>query len=88
MPILSMFYGIIVRMYNEKGTKHNKPHIHCIFAEFEIVIALDGEILDGKIPSNKLKLIEAWMEIHKEELQANWVLLSSGEKYFKINPLS
>lgn len=26
MPVLSVFYGIIVRMYNEKGGKHNAPH--------------------------------------------------------------
>lgn len=36
---------------------------------------------------NKLKLVEAWMEIHKEDLQANWQLLSEGQKFFKIPPL-
>lgn len=87
MPTLCMFYGIIIRMYNEKGGKHNKPHIHAEYQGEELVIALDGEILEGKMPSNKLKLLVAWMEIHKDELAANWDLLSAGEKFYKIEPL-
>ena len=42
MPVLSAFYGIIIRMYNEKGGKHNQPHIHVEYAGEEIVVALDG----------------------------------------------
>ena len=87
MPTLCMFYGIIIRMYNEKGGKHNKPHIHAEYQGEELVIALDGEILEGSIPKNKLKLLEAWMEIHKDELEANWKLLSAGERFYKIEPL-
>lgn len=87
MPTLSMFYGVIIRMYREIGGKHNKPHIHAEYSGDEIVIALDGEILEGAIPKNKLKLVEAWMVIHKEELEANWKLLSAGEQFFKIEPL-
>lgn len=87
MPTLSMFYGIIIRMQSEKGGKHHKPHIHCIYGDDEIVIALDGEILEGSIPKNKLKLIEAWITLHEDELQANWKLLGDGDGYFKIAPL-
>lgn len=53
----------------------------------EIVVALDGTILEGEIPKNRLKLLEAWMEIHREDLEANWRLLSSGEQFFRIDPL-
>jgi len=87
MPTLSMFYGIIIRMQSERGGKHHKPHIHCIYGEEEMVIALDGEILDGRFPSNKQKLVEAWLTLHEDELYANWMLLSSGDGYFKIEPL-
>ena len=72
MPILSMFYGIIVRMYKELGGKHNMPHIHAEYAGEEVVMSLDGEIIEGSIPKNKLKLLVAWMEIHKHDLEANW----------------
>ena len=55
----------------------------------EVVLSIDGELLEGnpKFPKNKLKMLEVWMDIHKEELEANWQLLSRGEKYFRIDPL-
>ncbi len=89
MPTISMFYGIIVYMYNEKGGKHNFPHIHAEFSGEEIVLSIEGEILENnsKFPKTKLKLLEAWIEIHKDELRANWQLLSRGEKFFRIDPL-
>ncbi len=87
MQILSMFYGIIVRMYREAGGKHNVPHIHAEYSEQEVVVTFDGEVLEGEIPKNKFKLLLAWIEIHKEELAANWKILSEGEQFFKIEPL-
>lgn len=87
MPVLSTFFGIIVRMYREVGGKHNMPHLHAEYSGDEIVIALDGTILEGGIPKNKLKLLEAWMEIHREDLEANWKLLTNGEQFFRIDPL-
>ena len=50
MPVLSIFYGIIVRMYREQGGKHNMPHIHAEYSGEEIVMALDGTILEGGFP--------------------------------------
>ncbi len=89
MPVLSMFYGIIVRMYREEGGKHNMPHVHAEYSGDEIVIALDGTVLEGdkNFPRNKRKMLEVWMEIHREELEANWKLLSNGEQFFRIDPL-
>ena len=87
MPALSMFFGIIVRMQSERGGKHNKPHIHAIYGNDEIVVSVNGEILEGSFPNKQLKLLMAWMAIHEEELYANWNLLSEGEGYFKIDPL-
>ena len=52
MPALCIFYGIIVRMYNEKGNKHSKPHIHAEYQGQEIVVALDGEILERFLPTS------------------------------------
>lgn len=87
MPTICVFFGIIIRMYNEKGGKHNVPHIHAEYQGEEAVISLDGELLEGSIPKNKMKLVVAWIEIHKEDLQANWKLLSDGHQFFKIDPL-
>ncbi len=87
MPVLSMFYGIIIRMQCEHGGKHHLPHIHVICGNEESVFSLDGEQMEGTISASKKKLVEAWIEIHKEELQANWTLLDEGEQSFKIEPL-
>lgn len=87
MPALSMFYGIIVRMQSEKGGRHNRPHIHALYGDDEIVVGIDGEILEGNFPNKQKKLLLAWMVIHEEELKANWELLSNGDGYFKIEPL-
>ncbi|MDR2033325.1 MAG: DUF4160 domain-containing protein [Helicobacteraceae bacterium] len=87
MPSLSSFYGIIVWMYYEISEKHNKPHIHAEYAGEEASIALDGEVLSGSLPKAKMKLLLAWMEIHREELEANWSLAMKGEALYKIEPL-
>jgi len=87
MPTLSMFYGIIIRMYYAPK-EHNPPHIHVYYQEFVSVINIHTfELLQGELPSKQLKLVFAWIEIHKEELIANWVLCQNGEKPFSIEPL-
>ena len=87
MPVLSTFFGIIVSMYREVGGKHNVPHIHAEYSGDEVVVALDGTVLEGEIPKNRMKLLEAWMVIHREDLEANWKLLTNGEQFFRIDPL-
>lgn len=87
MPTLSIFFGIIIRMYKEIGGKHNLPHIHAEYGDDEAVYDLDGNKLEGKLPQKRERLVQAWIEIHKEDLQANWKLLQSGEQFFKIPPL-
>lgn len=82
-----MFFGIIVRMQSEKGGRHNKPHVHALYGDNEIIVGIDGDVLEGCFPKKQMKLLLAWMAIHEEELQANWKLLSNGDGYFKIEPL-
>lgn len=88
MPAISMFYGVVIYIYFFDNKKHNKPHIHVKYAGSEVVLGLpDGEIMEGSIPNNKMKLVEAWIEIHKEDLLANWDLAVNGQEVFKIEPL-
>ena len=88
MPILSMFYGIIVRMYNEAGGKHKLPHLHAQYQEYKIVVNIDTlEIIEGDFPKRQYHQLLAWMSIHQDELRANWTLLSGGDAAFKIEPL-
>lgn len=88
MAIISMFYGIIVSMYYFDNRQHHMPHIHVKYQEQEAVFSIpEGELLEGKLKTNKLKLVQAWIEIHQEELMADWELASKGETIFKIDPL-
>lgn len=75
MPTISFFYGLIIQMFWEKDTQHHLPHIHAKFAEYKAIYSIsDGKKLQGEMPKNKEKLIEAWIELHKEELMptGNW----------------
>lgn len=88
MPTISMFYGILVLMYFYDDKKHQLPHIHAEYGEHTASIAIeDGTVLSGSLPSNKMKLVQAWIEIHKENLLANWKLAVAGEPIFRIEPL-
>jgi hypothetical protein len=87
MPIISTFYGIIIKMFLEDGGKHNVPHFHVSYEDHNAVIGFDESVLEGSIPENKMKLIRAWIVIHHENLQANWQLIQNGEASFKIEPL-
>lgn len=58
------------------------------YQDQEAVISIpDGKVLEGSIPSSKLKLVEAWVEIHGEDLMADWELASAGQTVFPIDPL-
>ncbi|MFW5870713.1 MAG: DUF4160 domain-containing protein [Candidatus Sumerlaeota bacterium] len=88
MPVISMFYGIIVHLYFMDQSKHKRPHIHVSHQDMEAIISIpEGELIEGELPSNKMKLLLAWMEIHADELVADWKLAASGQQPYKIDPL-
>lgn len=88
MPVISMFYGLIVSMYYLDNKQHHVPHIHVRYGDDEAVYEIpEGKLLAGAIPNNKDKILQAWIEIHKEDLMANWSLASQGIKVFSIDPL-
>ncbi len=88
MPSLSMFYGIIIYMYYKDNNKHHKSHIHAMYQDDEVIIEIpNGEILEGSIPKSKMKLLTAWIELHQDELVADWKLAVQGQKPYKIEPL-
>lgn len=85
MPTISMFYGILVRMYYDD---HQPPHFHAFYGDYKAIFNFEGEIIEGKMPNKQFKLIVAWSEIHKDELLANWELAKNSEKLFDITPLN
>ncbi len=88
MPVLSMFYGIIIRMFYYDNKQHSLPHIHIEYGEYKAVLSInEGNLIEGDFPKEKLKLVQAWAEIHKDELKANWKLAVEGQNIFKIDAL-
>ena len=85
MPILSMFFGIIIRMYN--NGEHNPPHFHAEYQGYKASFNMDGEIVNGEMPKKQVKLIAAWVELHKDELLANWKLAIDEQPLYRIDPL-
>ncbi len=87
MPTISMFYGIMIQMYLGKG-EHNPPHIHTLYQGNKAVFnIIDNTLVKGNFPLKQQKLVEAWIEIHKEDLLADWEIAQNGELPFKIAPL-
>ena len=88
MPTISMFYGILVMMYFRDNIRHHLPHIHVRYQDDEAVLSIDdGALLEGNLPRKQLKLVQAWIEIHQEDLMLDWQLAVKGEEPFRIAPL-
>ena len=82
MPTLSVFFGIVIRMYFDD---HPPPHFHAVYAEYEAKIAIDAlEVIEGWLPRRALGLVLDWAELHREELRDNW---SRGREHHPLNPI-
>ncbi len=72
----------------EAGGSHHRPHFHACYQEHAAVFAIDTlECLGGDLPISQRRLVEAWAEIHRPELEQDWGLLQSGQPPLKIEPL-
>jgi hypothetical protein len=87
MPLISSFYGILIYMFREIHSPHNKPHIHAVYSGHKLSIAFDGEILAGSLPRKQQKLVEAWVVLHEDELNASWIALNENGEVIKIKGL-
>lgn len=74
-------------MYRELNIKHNKPHIHALYGEYEMSISFDGEIVAGNLPDKQRKLVEAWVALHEDELRAAWKAYNENGEVIKIKGL-
>ena len=83
MPVISRFYGIIIRMYFLQK-EHNPPHIHAIYNED--VAAIDfmtGEVIDGQLPTKAMAMVKEWISMHKDTLMEMW----NTQEFKQIPPL-
>lgn len=85
MPTISRFYGIVIRMY---FLDHAPPHFHAVYSGDEVVVTIStGEVIRGEMPDRALRMVQEWASIHREELEANWVLLQQPAAATQIAPL-
>ena len=86
MPKLSFFYGITITMHWDEP-HHRTPHFHALYGEHEASLDLAGEIIAGDLPRRQLRLVQAWAELHAEELNADWELAAEEKPLNPIAPL-
>ena len=83
MPVLSRFYGIIIRMYFLQK-EHNPPHIHAIYGDDVAAITIsDGKVLEGALPAKALEMVREWVSLHQEELLLMW----ETQEFKQLSPL-
>ena len=88
MPEISRFFGIIIRMFAEPRTQHHRPHFHAYYQDDVAVYAVDTiELIAGTLPRRQQRFVEAWAELHQEELLGDWDRLQSGIPPLPIDPL-
>jgi hypothetical protein len=88
VPEIARFFGIIIRMYAEVGAPHHRPHFHAYYQDAVGIYAVDSiELIGGSLPRRQRRLVEAWAELHQEELLANWERLQAGRPPDKVAPL-
>ena len=85
MPIISVFFGIIIRMYYKE---HEPGHFHGEHQGQKGKFDFSGTMIVGQIQSRTaLRLIREWAVSHQAELQANWERMKAGQPLNGIGPL-
>ncbi len=83
MPVLSRFYGIVIRMYFQQS-EHNPPHIHALYGEDMAAIDIkSGTVLEGHLPQKALEMVREWVIIHQDELLRIW----ETQEFMMLSPL-
>jgi hypothetical protein len=75
-------------MYWEAGARHHTPHFHAYYQESMAIFSIDPvEQMEGSMPRRQVRLVEAWAELHQEELTRDWQRLQAGQRPLPIEPL-
>ncbi len=85
MPTISIFYGIVIRMYHRD---HAPPHFHVYYQGNDAKIDIENlEVIAGHLPRRALGLVLDWAELHQPELRDNWALAQQRKPLNDISPL-
>ncbi len=85
MPIVSTFFGIVIRMFYKD---HEPPHFYAEHQGQQAKCNFAGEIIAGSIRSRTARqLIRRWALSHRRELEGNWERMKGGRPLERIAPL-
>jgi len=85
MPIISRFFGIIIRMF---FNEHAPPHFHAEYGEYRATVDIRSlTVVDGKLPRRATELVLDWAELHQGELLRDWALCQNHQQPAEIQPL-
>lgn len=84
MPIISTFFGIVIRMYYHD---HEPGHFHAEYQGQHAKFGFDGELLAGDLSGTARRLVRDWTLQHRTELEANWARMKAGTQLERIAPL-
>jgi hypothetical protein len=85
MPVVSTFFGIVIRMFYQE---HGVAHFHAEYQGERATFTFDGKALAGTIRSRTARrLIEDWARSHQQELDRNWERIKTGDPLERIEPL-
>jgi len=84
MPEVSRFLGIVIGIFPRD---HPPPHFHAVYAEYQITVDIQSGVVYGEFPKRALRLVLEWLDLHKDELLEDWVLIQAGHPAKKIAPL-
>ena len=86
MPEISRFFGIVIRMFAKPGGPHHRPHFDAYYQDGVAIVTIDRiEVIAGGLPRQQQRLIEAWAEIHHQELLDDWALSRPGAHQSRLN---
>ena len=84
MAELTRFLGIIIYLYYFDDAKHHTPHIHATYGEYDAVFDLDGNVLEGKLPSKQTRAVKHFCEDYQAEIREAWDRAVVGEPFRRI----
>lgn len=85
MPTISVFYGIVIKMY---WSEHAPPHFHAFYADQEALIDIrELAVMRGSLPRRAVSLVLDWAELRQAELFDDWAMCERLQNPNKIKPL-
>ena len=86
MPVLSKFYGIVIRMLLAYPMT---AHFHATYQDSELIVGISPlRIIQGDAPLRVRAMVLEWAAQHQADLLAAWGQSAARQRPLPIQPLS